>query len=198
MLKVFNQISINTMHELSNCACVCLCWACADASVCSMWCMGMQQKMHEVCLEGLSVCNKSKVCETHNLISKQVITNSNQWKIQKLEFTGIQFSTKMSLRHSIKHLVCNREHQLWAMHEHDEIVPKYKNKQPQRPNTRTNQKKRNSTQSNLERNLHRNENPNPISKNPQMLNPNSNFSIIWDKWLNRGIEIHTFYRFCRN
>ena len=142
--------------------CVCLGNACAGACVCIM--------MHEVCLEGPSVC---LVCATWEKCVKHIINDQNklnkvkQVYTQKLEFTWIQFNTKMSLGHSVKHLTCNKVHKWWKMHEHSEKCLNTCSNYHMGP-----------TQKQSQQNFTKTKNLNPIFENPQFLNPNLNFCII--------------------
>ena len=68
-----------------------------------------------------------KVCKTHK-----------HWpKHGKHDQSWVQFNAKMSLRHYVKHLTCNRVHNLWKMHEYNEKLPRYMLNLPYGANIRT-------------------------------------------------------------
>ena len=45
----------------------------------------------------------------------------NQGYAQGMELSWVQFNTRMSYEHSVKHIACNSEQHKWTMHKHDEI-----------------------------------------------------------------------------
>ena len=44
---------------------------------------------------------------------------------QNLVLIGVQNNTKIPFEHFVKHLVCTYKNNIRAMHEHDQILPKY-------------------------------------------------------------------------
>ena len=81
-------------------ACVCICCACANA--CGVpsdaWHGNVREKMGTMC--------------KHTPIDQNKYSMFNQKETQVLELIRIQYNTKMSLGHSVKHLACNSEFQL--------------------------------------------------------------------------------------
>ena len=145
--------------------------------LCMCWCMRMQHEMHEVCLEGPNVCmawhwgTKWTICVKDTSNDQNMTSMFNQKETQVLELIRIQYNTKMSLGHSVKHLMCNRVHNLWKMHEHSEKLPQYMLKLPHGANTDT--QTSNGTQPNQRfwKIFTETKNPNPIFENPQFPKP---------------------------
>ena len=75
-----------------------------------------------VCVvHGMALRHKmEKVWKTHKHWLN-MINMISQDKVQALELTWVQFNTKMSLGHFVKHLTCNEVHIWWKMHEHNEV-----------------------------------------------------------------------------
>ena len=71
-----------------------------------------------MCVFVLSMCVQHVM---HGDKNQNMINMINQDKNQALELSWVQFNTRMSLGHSVKHLACNSEFQLWTVHEHGEI-----------------------------------------------------------------------------
>ena len=66
-----------------------------------------------------------KVCKTHTPNDQNMINKSNHGNPQSLVSIGVQNNTKMPFGHFIKHLMCIYKTNMWAMHEHEWILPKY-------------------------------------------------------------------------
>ena len=139
---------------------------CADTCVCSMWCTEMQQEKHEVCLDGLNVCNMGKVCETqrqrpkhgkHDLIRQKPIIGTHLSPIQHKNVTWTLWQTPIMQQSS---QVMKNAWAKWNM-------PQYMLKLPQEASTDT--QTANGTQPNQEfgKIFTKNKNPNPFLKNPQ-------------------------------
>ena len=99
------------MHEFK--------WLCMCVYV---MCMCVQHVTQELCL----VCawhwgTKKLKCVKHTPIYQNMSSMFNQKETLVLELIWVQFNTRMSLGHSVKHLTCNSEQHLWIMHEQDEI-----------------------------------------------------------------------------
>ena len=92
------------------CPSVCIECACGV----QMWCM---------CKAWLSTF-RSK-CAKHTPNDQNMTNKSNHGNPQSLKLIGVQNNTKMSFRHFIKHLMCTYKTNMWAMHEHEWILPKY-------------------------------------------------------------------------
>ena len=102
-----------------------------------------------------------KVCKIHTHWPKQ--GKKDQSRVNSI--IGTQLSPiqhKNVTGHSVKHLVCNSNFQLWTMHEHEKKMPQYKHKLPQGANTRTNIANKTQPNQDFERNLHKNKKPQPI------------------------------------
>ena len=55
---------------------------------------------------------KKSMCVKHTPIDQNMSSMFNQKETQELELIRVQFNTRMSLGHSVKHLACNRaQHQ---------------------------------------------------------------------------------------
>ena len=94
-----------------------------------MWCM---------CRAWLSTFGIK--CVKHVTNDQNMINMYNHGNSQRLEIIGVQNNTKMPFGHFIKHLICTYKINIWAMHEHDWILPKYMLKCHNRPTqTQTNQ-----------------------------------------------------------
>ena len=97
--------------NLSDCACVVHVCAWANACECSRWCI--------VCAwGGIEAQKKNFKCVKHIPIDKNKSSMFNQKEIQAKGLAWVQFNTRMSLGHSVKHLACNRVQYQWTMHEH--------------------------------------------------------------------------------
>ena len=100
-------------------------------SVLSMcWCMCVQHVMHgdaawdawgvlSVCMAWHWGTNWTYCVNTTNT-DQNMISMISQDKIQALELTWVQFNTKMSLGHFVKHLTCNKVYKWWKMYEYNE------------------------------------------------------------------------------
>ena len=95
---------------IDNCASVCFKCTCGM----HMWCM---------CKAWLSTFGSK--CVKHTTNDQNMINKSNHGNPQGLELIGVQHTIKMPFRHFIKHLICNYKTNMWAMHEHGWILPKY-------------------------------------------------------------------------
>ena len=93
--------------NFNNCACVRM-W----------WCMCVQHVMHGMAWHWGT---KRKKCEKHTNTDQNMINMISQDKIQALELTWVQFNTKMSLGHFVKHLTSNKVPKWCKLHEHNEI-----------------------------------------------------------------------------
>ena len=79
-----------------------------------MWCM---------CKAWLSTI-RSK-CVKHTTNDQIMINMYNHVSPQSLELIGVQNNIIMPFGHFIKHLICTYKTNMWAMHEHRWILPKY-------------------------------------------------------------------------
>ena len=79
-----------------------------------MWCM---------CKAWLSTFGSK--CVKHTPSIQNMINKSNHGNPQSLVSIGVQNNTKMPFGHFIKHLMCIYKTNMWAMHEHEWILPKY-------------------------------------------------------------------------
>ena len=82
--------------------------------VCLWWCM---------CKAWLSAFGLK--CVKHTTNDQNMINMYNHGNSQSLELIRVQNNTKMPSEHFIKHLVCIYKINMWAMHEHVWILPKY-------------------------------------------------------------------------
>ena len=64
-------------------------------------------------------------CVKHTTNDQNMINKSNYGNLQSLELIGVQNNTKMSFKHFIKHLIYTYKTNMWEMHEHKWILPKY-------------------------------------------------------------------------
>ena len=118
---------------IDNCASVCFKCACGV----HMWCR---------CKAWLSTLGSK--CVKHTSNDQNMINKLNHGNLQSLELIGVENNIKMSFGHFIKHLIYTYKTNMWAMHEHGWILPKYMLKLPQLANTNTN--KPNGTKPNQE------------------------------------------------
>ena len=118
-----------------------------------MWCM---------CKAWLSTFGPK--CVKHTANDQNMINMHNYGNSLSLELIGVQNNTKMSFRHFIKHLACTYKNNMWAMHEHEWILPKNMLKLPQEANTNTNKPNGIEPNQEIEKNFTKFKVPNPFSK----------------------------------
>ena len=95
---------------IDNCTSVCFKCACGV----HMWCM---------CKARLSTFGSK--CVKHTTNDQNMINKSNHGNSKSLVLIKVQNNIKMSFGYFIKHLMCTYKTNMWAIHEHEWIMPKY-------------------------------------------------------------------------
>ena len=93
-----------------------------------MWasvCIKCAYGMHMWCMCKAWLSTFGSKCVKHIPNDQNMINKSNHDNPQSLEHIGVKSNTKMSFGHFIKHLMCTYTTNMWAMHEHEWILPKY-------------------------------------------------------------------------
>ena len=81
--------------------------------------------VHMRCMCKAWLSTFGSMCVKHTPNDQNMINKSNHGNLQSLVPIGVQNNIKMSFWHFIKHSVCTYKTNMWAMHEHEWILPKY-------------------------------------------------------------------------